>query len=78
MVCVLALFSITTVLATFQKIGQFVSKFSGHPAASGLYYKNITIVNDTYRVVRMMPQLGASLTRVILATLEVSFILPEL
>ncbi len=24
------------------------------PLFSGLYYKNITIVNDTYRVIRMM------------------------
>ncbi len=32
----------------------------------GLYYKNITIVNDTSRVVRMTPQLGASLMIVIL------------
>ncbi len=41
-----------------------LKKFSdfGH---SGLYYKHITIVNDTYRVVRMMPLLGASLKIVI-------------
>jgi hypothetical protein len=26
----------------------------------GLYYKNITIVNDAYRVIRKTPQLGAS------------------
>jgi hypothetical protein len=32
MVCILALFGLATVLATFQKnIGQFFSKSSGHP-----------------------------------------------
>ncbi len=45
--------------------------------ASGLYYKNITTVSDTSRVVRMMPQLGAPLTIIILTTLEVSFMLLE-
>ncbi len=30
-----------------------------------LYYKHIKIVNDAYRVIRMMPQLGASLKTVI-------------
>jgi hypothetical protein len=34
-----------------------------------LYYKNIPIVNDTSRVIRMMLQLGASLMIVILPTL---------
>ncbi len=32
----------------------------------GLYYKNITIVNDTTRVVKMMPQFGTSFTIIIL------------
>ncbi len=49
-----------------------------HLAFCVLYYKHIMIVNDTSRVVRMMPQLGASLTIVILTTLEVSFMLLEL
>jgi hypothetical protein len=31
----------------------------------GLYYKHITIVCYAYRVIRMTPQLGASLTTVI-------------
>ncbi len=44
----------------------------------GLYYKNITIVNDTSRVFTMTPQLGASLTIIILMTLGVSFMLLEL
>jgi hypothetical protein len=44
---------------------------------SGLYYKNITIVNDTFRVIRMMPQLEASFMKVILMTLEVSFLILE-
>ncbi len=44
----------------------------------GLYYKNTTIINDTSRVVRMTPQHGASLTIVILVTIEVSFMLLEL
>ncbi len=44
---------------------------------SGLYNKNITIVNDTSRVVRMMPQLGASLMIVILTTLDLLFMLLE-
>ncbi len=42
-----------------------------------VYYKNITIVNDTSRVVRTTPQLGASLTIIILMTLEVSFMVLE-
>ncbi len=42
-----------------------------------LYYKNITIVNDTSRVVRMTPQLEASLTIIILITLEVLLMLLE-
>jgi hypothetical protein len=42
-----------------------------------LYYKNITIVNDTSRVVVMMPQLGASLMIGILMTLGVLFMLLE-
>ncbi len=46
------------------------------PAAQHL--KNITIVNDTCRVVRMTLQLGASLMIVTLMTLEVSFMLLEL
>ncbi len=36
-------------------------------------YKNVMIVNDTSRVVKIMPQLGASLMIVILTTVEVSF-----
>ncbi len=44
---------------------------------SGLYYNAITIENDTSRVIRMMPQLGASLTINILLTLEVPFMLLE-
>jgi hypothetical protein len=43
----------------------------------GLYYKNITIVNDTSRVVSLMPQLGASLAIIILMTLQVAFMLLE-
>ncbi len=43
----------------------------------GLYYKNIMIINGTSRVVRMTPKLGASVTIVILTTLEVSFMLLE-
>ncbi len=45
----------------------------------GLYYKNITIVNDTSRVVRMTPQLGASLMIVILTImlLQLSIMLLE-
>ncbi len=35
------------------------------------------ITNDTSRVVRMMPQLGASLKVIILTILEVSFMLLE-
>ncbi len=45
---------------------------------SGLYNNNITIVNDTSRAIRMMPQLGASLMIVILTALDVSFMLLEL
>ncbi len=41
----------------------------------GLYYKNITIVNDTSEVVKMMLQDVVSPAIVILMTLEVSFIL---
>jgi hypothetical protein len=44
----------------------------------GQFYKNITIVNYTSRVVRMTSKHGASITIVILATLEVSFKLLEL
>ncbi len=40
--------------------------------------KNITIVNDTSRFVRMTPQFATSLTIVILTTLEVPFMLLEL
>ena len=40
--------------------------------------KNITIVNDTSRFVRMTPQFAASLTIVILTILEVPFMLLEL
>ena len=43
----------------------------------GLYYTNITIVNDTSRVIKMMPQLGPSHMIVILMTLEVPFMLIE-
>jgi hypothetical protein len=43
----------------------------------GLYYTNITIVNDNSKVIRMIPPLGASLTIIILTTLEVSFMLLE-
>ncbi len=35
------------------------------------------IVNDTSRVIRMMPQLRVSLMNIILSTMEVSFMLPE-
>jgi hypothetical protein len=76
MVCVLALFSITRVLAT--KNWAVFSKLSGHSVASGLYYKNIMIVNDTYKVFRMMPQFGASLTNIIPTSIMPSFMLPEL
>ncbi len=44
---------------------------------SGRYYKNIGIMNDTSRVVRMMIQVGVSPTIVILKTLDVSFKLLE-
>jgi hypothetical protein len=44
----------------------------------GLYYKNIRILNDTSRVIRMTPQLGASLMIVTLMTLEVSLMVLEL
>jgi hypothetical protein len=43
-----------------------------------MYYKNIMIVNDTSRVVRMIPKLGASLIIIMRTTLEVSFMLLEL
>jgi len=39
--------------------------------------KNIMIMNDTSGVVRMTPQLGASLMIIVLTTLEVSFISPR-
>ncbi len=39
----------------------------------GLYYNNITIINDTSRVIRMMLQLGVSLRNITLMTTEVSF-----
>jgi hypothetical protein len=42
-----------------------------------IYYKKIMIVNDTSRVIRMMPQLRVSLMNIILSTIEVSFMLPE-
>ncbi len=35
------------------------------------------IANDTFRVIRMMPQLVTSLSIISLMTLEVSFMLPE-
>jgi hypothetical protein len=38
--------------------------------------KNITIVNNTPTVVKMMPQLGPSLATIILMPPEVSFMLP--
>ncbi len=41
------------------------------------FIKNITIINDTSRVIRMMPQLGASIIIVIMVTLEVIFMLLE-
>jgi hypothetical protein len=34
MFCILVLFGLASVLATFQKIGRFFSKSSGHPALS--------------------------------------------
>jgi hypothetical protein len=40
-----------------------------------VFKKNNMIVNDTSRVVRMMPQHGASLTIFFLITLEMSFLL---
>ncbi len=43
----------------------------------GLYYEHITIVNDNFIVVRMLLQVVASPTIVILMTLEVSFMLLE-
>jgi hypothetical protein len=43
----------------------------------GLYYKHITIINDDSRVVIIIPQLGASVTIVILMTPKVSFMLLE-
>jgi len=44
---------------------------------SALYYKHIRIVNDNSRVVRMMLQVVASPTIVVLSTLEVSFTILE-
>ncbi len=43
----------------------------------GLYHKHTTIVNDDSRVIRMMLQVVASPTIVILMTLELSFMLLE-
>jgi hypothetical protein len=45
--CILALFGLATVLATFQKIGQFYSKSSCHPGSQcRLFgYKIIKFVN---------------------------------
>jgi hypothetical protein len=48
-----------------------------HSTECGLYYKNITIINDTFRVFRMMPQIAASLTIIILMTVEVLYMLLE-
>ncbi len=42
---------------------------------SGLYNKHITIAYDNFRVIRMMLQVVASPTIVILMTLKVSFML---
>ncbi len=44
---------------------------------SGMYYKQITIINDNSRVVRMMLQVESSPMIVILMILEVSFMLLE-
>ncbi len=43
--------------------------------STSIHYKNIVIVNDTSRVIRMTPQLGASRMIVILTNLEVSFMI---
>jgi hypothetical protein len=43
----------------------------------GLYYKHIMIVNEDFRVVRMMLQVVVSPTIVILTTLEVSSMFQE-
>jgi len=42
-----------------------------------LYYEHITIVSDESRVIRMMLQVVASTTIIILMTLEVLFLLLE-
>jgi hypothetical protein len=42
-----------------------------NPGPCGLYYKNITITNDTTTVIRMTPQHVALLVIVILMTIEV-------
>jgi hypothetical protein len=44
-------------------------------SSRSINYKNIVIINDTSRVIRMTPQLGASLMIVILINLEVSFMI---
>ncbi len=47
-------------------------------ATCGLYDKNITIANNTSKVIRKIPQLGASLMIIILMAQEASFMLLEL
>ncbi len=64
----------SSLLLTLIKLG-LKMLYNNEP--SGLYYKKIMIVNDTSRVIRIMPQLRASLTIVILMTLEVSLMLLE-
>jgi hypothetical protein len=45
--------------------------------SSGFYHKNIMVVNDTSRVIKMIHQVVASPMIVILTTLEVLFMLLE-
>ncbi len=51
--------------------------FEGKPRSRPLEIANVTIINNTSRIIRMTLQVVASLTIVILMTLEVSFMLPE-
>ncbi len=60
-------------------MGPFVSNEENECkfGSRGLYYKNIVIVNDISRTIRMTTQLGALHMIFILTTLELSFMLPE-
>jgi hypothetical protein len=62
--------------SSFQKrVSKFTPKRFYSIGTSGLYYKNITIINDNSIVVRMMLQVVASHMIIILTATEVSFIL---